>query len=64
MSRSSIKDAILLAITQEAVPLYRVAEKAHVSVQTASKYCHVLDAEGKVRMQSLGNMKLVRRPEV
>lgn len=56
-----IKEAILVAVTQEAVPLYRIAEKAQVSVQTASKYCYILSAEGKVRMQRFGNMNLVRR---
>lgn len=61
MARDEIKERILSAATKEAVPIYKVAEKAGCSVQTASKYCYILQAEGKVHMEKFGNMQLVRR---
>lgn len=56
-----LKDSVFSSITKEAVPIYRIAEKAQISVQTASKYCYILQAEGKVSMEKFGNMKLIRR---
>jgi len=55
------KELILGAVGKEAEPIYKVAEKANVSVQTASKYLYVLEAEGRIKMEKFGNMQLVRR---
>lgn len=59
--KDEIKERILGAAGKEAVPIYKIAEKVGCSVQTASKYCYILQAEGKVHMEKFGNMQLVRR---
>ena len=55
------KDLVYSSITDQAVPIFKVASKAQISVQTTSKYCYILAAEGKVHMEKFGNMQLVRR---
>ena len=56
-----VKELVYSCITDQAVPIFKIAEKAQVSVQTTSKYCYILQAEGKIRMEKFGNMQLVRR---
>jgi len=46
---------------RDKVPIYVVAKEAQLSITTASKYCYILQAENKVRIESFGNMKLVSR---
>lgn len=56
-----LKAMVFAAVTREAVPIYQVAKQIGLSVQTTSKYCHILQAEHKIEMQKFGNMKLVKR---
>lgn len=56
-----LKAMVFGAVTREAVPIYQVAKQIGLSVQTTSKYCHILQAEHKIEMQKFGNMKLVKR---
>jgi predicted Rossmann fold nucleotide-binding protein DprA/Smf involved in DNA uptake len=57
------KDLVYSCITDQAMPIFKIAAKAQISVQTTSKYCYILQAEGKVHMEKFGNMQLVRRNE-
>lgn len=61
MKKQDMKETIYACTGREPEPIYKVARKADVSVQTASKYCFVLQAEGRVQIEKFGNMKLVRR---
>lgn len=61
MPADSLKEKVLSCIKREAVPIYVIAKEAALSVQTTSKYCHILLAEHKVEMAKLGNMKMVKR---
>jgi hypothetical protein len=56
-----IKEIIFSAIGRDPVPIYVIANNAGVSVQTASKYCYILQAEGRILMQKFGNMNLVKK---
>ena len=56
-----LKEKVFSCIKREAVPIYAIAEEASMSVQTTSKYCHILQAEHKVEITKFGNMKLVKR---
>lgn len=57
-----IKEKILVALKKkDKVPIYQIAKESGISIATASKYCHILAAENKVRIESFGNMKLVSR---
>ncbi len=56
-----IKAMVVSAVKREAVPIHIIAKEAGLSVQTTSKYCHILQAERKVEIEKFGNMKLVRR---
>jgi len=38
----------------------RIAEKANINPMTASKFIHILEAEGKVSIERFGDMKIVR----
>ena len=58
---TDLKSRILSAVKREAVPIFHIARAAGLSVQTASKYCHILQAENKVMITKFGNMKMVRR---
>lgn len=55
------KEKILSALGREPKPIYEVAERVGVSIQTTSKYLHILAAENKATMTAFGNMKLVAR---
>jgi predicted transcriptional regulator len=59
--KEALKEIIFSCIDSEAVPIFKIAERANTSVQTTSKYCYVLFAEGKIEMQKFGNMQLVKR---
>ena len=37
-----------------------IAQKIGVSLPTASKFVHILEAEKKVRIERMGDMKIVR----
>ena len=56
-----LKLRVFVAIKKDAAPIYRIAEEIDLSVQTTSKYCHILQAENKVAITKFGNMKLVKR---
>ncbi len=61
--KEELKELIFSCTSGEAVPIYKIAQRANSSVQTTSKYCYVLVAEGRITMQKFGNMQLVRRAE-
>lgn len=56
-----LKERVFSAIRREAAPLHAVAKEAGLSVQTTSKYCHILVAEKRVEISRFGNMKMVKR---
>lgn len=56
-----LKAMVLSAVKKDAVPIYRIAKHVGLSVQTTSKYCHILQAENRVEITKFGNMKLVKR---
>ena len=56
-----LKSMVYAAIKKEAVPIFVIAKAAGLSVQTTSKYCHILYAERKIVMEKFGNMKMVKR---
>ena len=53
--------ARIMAVLKGEMPIKGIAAKAGLSVATASKYCHILEAERRISMHQFGNMKLVRR---
>ncbi|MBL7160001.1 MAG: hypothetical protein ISS95_00390 [Candidatus Aenigmarchaeota archaeon] len=63
--REKIKLNILNIITNSENGLHfsKIAEHAELSIQTVSKYCHVLEAENRVLIQKLGDMKIVTPAE-
>ncbi|MBI2076321.1 MAG: hypothetical protein HYT72_03690 [Candidatus Aenigmarchaeota archaeon] len=56
-----LKERVFSCVRREAAPIYAIAREAALSVQTTSKYCHVLQAEHKVEITKFGNMKMVKR---
>jgi ribosomal protein S25 len=55
-----MREKILASLKKsKPLPIYQVAERTGICVSTASKYCHILQAEGKIKMVKFGNMKLV-----
>ncbi len=56
-----LKAMVVSAVKKEAVPIHHIAKEVGLSVQTTSKYCHILQAERRVDIEKFGNMKLVRR---
>jgi hypothetical protein len=57
-----ISERILTVLKKtDKLPIYVVAKEAEISVATASKYCYVLEAQGKIKMECFGNMKLVSK---
>lgn len=63
--REKIKLSILNIITnfESGIHFSKIAEHAELSIQTVSKYCHVLEAENRVLIQKLGDMKIVKLVE-
>ena len=60
---TAIKDKIVSIIAANAdggLSISKVASHAGVSVATASKFCHILEAEKKLRIERFGDMKLVK----
>ena len=58
----SVSERILSSLKkQEGVPIKKIAADIHVSVQTTSKYCFILAAQNKVKIECYGNMKLVSK---
>lgn len=55
------KEIVFSAVKREPVPIFQIAKQIELSVQTTSKYCHILQAEHKVEITRFGNMKLVKR---
>ena len=56
-----IKGVVLRAVKKEAMPIHVIAKDCGLSIQTTSKYCHILQAEHKVSIEKFGNMKMVKR---
>ena len=56
-----LKSKVLSAIKREPVPFFQIATATGLSVQTTSKYCHILQAEDKITIAKFGNMKMVRK---
>lgn len=56
-----VKGRVHSALGKEPLPIKIIAGKCGLSVSTASKYCHILAAEGRAEIRKYGNMKLVRR---
>ena len=55
-------DRILLALRKnDKLPIKRIAAETHMSVQTCSKYCLILAAQNRVKIENYGNMKLVSK---
>jgi DNA-binding MurR/RpiR family transcriptional regulator len=50
---------IVLGNTDGGLSISKVAERAGISVATASKFVHILAAERKVKIERFGDMKLV-----
>jgi hypothetical protein len=57
----SLKDRVFSFVKRDAAPIHAIAKEAGLSVQTTSKYCHILQAEHKIEMTRFGNMKMVKR---
>ncbi len=55
------KSTVFSAVKREAMPIFQIARQIGFSVQTTSKYCHILEAERKVEITKFGDMKLVKR---
>ncbi len=55
-----VKELVMASLTKEDMPLNTIAKKCNLSLATASKYCHILEAEGKAEIKKFGNMKMVR----
>lgn len=53
------KQKIIRVLNNNEFSIAEISEKIGLSEATVSKYCHVLEAEGKVRMRRRGNMKLI-----
>lgn len=64
MNRGSLKADILKILKQDkspyGLPIFEIAKKIKASVQTTSKFCHVLEAEKKLTITKFGNMKLMK----
>ena len=58
---ADLKSRVLSAIKREPVPIFQIAAATGLSVQTTSKYCHILQAENKITITKFGNMKMVGR---
>lgn len=56
-----LKAMVYSAVKKDAMPIHYVAKACGLSVQTTSKYCHILLAEHKVELEKFGNMKMVRK---
>jgi len=52
--------SIVLGNADGGLPISKVAERAGISVATASKFVHILAAERKVKIERFGDMKLVQ----
>lgn len=61
MLYDEVKGRVHASLGKEPVPIKVIAEKCSLSVSTASKYCHILAAEGRAEIRRYGNMKLVRK---
>ncbi len=59
-SESEAKEKIMDIVRNE-MPIKNIAEKSGLSIATASKYCHILQAEKKLIIYKFGNMKMVKR---
>lgn len=59
-----IKLRVLSVMKNDAVPIYVIAKEAGISLATASKYCHILQAERLAEITKFGNMKMVRRSDL
>ena len=59
-----LKDQILSVLKKDqsgiGLPIKNVAEKINASVQTTSKFCHILEAEKKITITKFGNMKILK----
>lgn len=55
-----LKSKIASVLGKEAAPINVIAARAGVSIATASKYCHILEAEKQAKIARLGNMKMVK----
>ena len=69
MNDKDIHYRILSALEKQSAgimgtPLYKIAINAGLSRATASKYCHILAAQNKIKMETFGNMKIVSRPDM
>ncbi|MEM5790683.1 MAG: MarR family transcriptional regulator [Candidatus Aenigmatarchaeota archaeon] len=60
--KEEIEGKILEIIKNSDNGLYisKIARKIGVSHQTASKFIHILEAEKKIRVEKVGDMKMVR----
>mgnify|MGYP001568954002 FL=1 len=62
MQAEDAKERILGVLKRrDKIPIHVVAKEAKLSVTTTSKYCYILQAENRIKMESFGNMKLVSR---
>ncbi len=60
--KEEMKRKILELIKNSGNGLYisKIAKKIGVSHQTASKFIHILEAEKKIRIERIGDMKVVK----
>lgn len=56
-----MKDKILNFLKKQKKPISptKIAKELEVSYPTVLKYCEVLKAEGKIKIEDYGNVKLV-----
>lgn len=57
---AEMKAKILAVVEKNGQPISKIANLAGISVATASKFCHILEAEKRVKIERFGDMKLVR----
>jgi predicted transcriptional regulator len=59
---SEIKKRIISVLKSSSEDLWiaKIAKKANINPMTASKFIHILEAEGKLTIKRLGDMKIVR----
>ncbi len=56
-----LKAMVFSSVRKDAMPIYQIAKQIGLSVQTTSKYCHILQAERRIEIEKFGNMKLIKR---
>ena len=56
-----VKKKILSVLNGKPIPIYQIARQVDLTIQTTSKYVHILQAEKRAEITEFGNMKLVTK---